>query len=76
MTHTDIVRKLIGPIKPLGDSNRDDERLENVKSMCKLLNELYQDVVDIAHDYDNDTQASVVKIVHYIKEELRMPIEE
>lgn len=32
MKMIDIVNKLIGPIQPVGDSNADEKRLENLSS--------------------------------------------
>ena len=35
----DIVNKLIGNIEPIGDTSVDEERFENLKSYCELINE-------------------------------------
>lgn len=33
----DVVMKLIGPVDPVGESNADERRLENLKSLCDLV---------------------------------------
>ena len=40
MTNTDVVKKLIGKINPIGETNTDNERFENLKAMCELVNNL------------------------------------
>lgn len=44
MELVDVVRKLVGPINPIGESHTDAERLENLKAMTKLLEDLLGDV--------------------------------
>jgi len=48
MKYTQIVRKLIGPIKPVGTSHIDDDRLENLKEMCNTVGELVADIQIVA----------------------------
>lgn len=62
----DVVTKLIGPIVPLGCEARDPERLENLKTICDLVEKLtdkisevadqvsYEESVKIAQKYAND----------------------
>ena len=40
MTVYDVVMKLVGPIDPLGDSNADAKRLENLKELTALVENL------------------------------------
>lgn len=40
MTHSEIVNKLIGKISPIGETNTDNERFENLKAMCDLVDGL------------------------------------
>ena len=42
MTHYEIIKKLIGPIEPLGDASRDPERLQNLKEITNLTERLVQ----------------------------------
>lgn len=40
----DIVRKLVGPIDPVGETNTDEARFENLKEMTKLVDRLVLDI--------------------------------
>jgi hypothetical protein len=40
MDYTEIVKKLIGDIEPIGKTEVDEKRLENLKNMCNLVNDL------------------------------------
>jgi len=54
----DVVKKLIGPVEPVGDSNVDDKRLENLKQLTSLT----VDLVDLIRDvslYKNNYQHSM-----------------
>jgi hypothetical protein len=44
----DVVTKLIGPIRPLGCEARDPERLENLKTMCDLVEKLTDKISEVA----------------------------
>jgi len=52
MTNTDVIKKLIGSIKPYGDSNIDKERLENLKNMCQLVEDLVEEIKYVAKEKD------------------------
>lgn len=65
MTNHDVVKKLIGKIRPVGESNTDAERLENTKEMCHLVEMLLMDIVDMVHDNKDDKQGSVRKCADY-----------
>jgi hypothetical protein len=54
MTYTEIVNKMIGEIRPAGDSGIDVERLDNLKSMCSLVNELITHIADVAKLKDSN----------------------
>jgi hypothetical protein len=40
----DVVKKLIGPIEPVGEANIDNIRFENLKEMCDLVEKLLSDI--------------------------------
>ncbi len=40
----DVVKKLIGPIVPVGDSNTDSYRLENLKQLTSVVDRLVIDI--------------------------------
>lgn len=65
MTNYDVVKKLIGSIRPIGDSNEDAKRLENLKEMCKLMDEIHSAIDAVAYDYKDDKQGSVVACCKY-----------
>lgn len=48
MTNTDVVKKLIGPIRPIGESHTDAQRMENLKAMCDLVDGLLDEINDVA----------------------------
>lgn len=56
----DVVKKLIGEIRPVGDASRDPQRLENLKEMCKLHAEIHKAIDDVAYDFKDDKQGTVV----------------
>lgn len=59
MTNYDIVKKLIGDIRPLGDASRDYLILDNLKAMCDLHFEIQLAIANIAYDFKDDKQKSV-----------------
>ena len=42
-----IVYALIGPIDPLGDTSRDNKRLDNLEVLCSLVYSLVSDINDV-----------------------------
>ena len=53
----DVVIKLTGPIKPVGETYADNERYENLKVMCSLVEKLLFDIDAVipnkdSHDYN------------------------
>lgn len=65
MTHYEIVKKLIGDIQPAGDSSIDPQRLQNLKDMCQLVNELVSDINDVAYRNKNAYQHSIKEMGNY-----------
>lgn len=65
-THFEIVKKLIGSVRPVGSSHTDSERLENLKQLCSLANEIIQEIDNVAiiDSYEN----SVIKMSSYARE--------
>ncbi len=59
MENYDVVKKLIGDIRPKGDASRDYEILENLKAMCKLHEEIHIAIDAVAYDFKDDKQGSV-----------------
>lgn len=49
LTIEGIVRKLIGPVQPTGEHNTDQQRLENIKELTRLVDDLLDDLEDAAY---------------------------
>ncbi len=39
-----VVTKLVGPIRPVGETDEDDRRYTNLTVMCGLVNDLLSDI--------------------------------
>jgi len=46
----DVVKKLIGEIDPVGETNTDNDRLENLEAMTDLVNKLVMDIDSVAEN--------------------------
>jgi len=66
MTTFEIVKKLIGPINPVGDSSRDEERFENLKHMIELMDQIHSEIDDVAYRNRESKEYSVKRSVDYI----------
>lgn len=44
----DIVKKLTGPIDPVGETHTDDKRFENLKVRLELMRELHKEIDEVA----------------------------
>lgn len=64
MTHTEIVKKLIGEITPIGETNTDNERFENLKAMCRLVNDLVVEIDNVAINL-NRPEYSIKRAAEY-----------
>ena len=59
MDYTEIVKKLIGNIRPVGESTEDRRRLENLKSMCKLVQDLVTEIDSVGYDFKDTAEHSL-----------------
>ena len=48
----EIVQKLVGSITPAGESHLDTQRLENLKVMCSLVEDLVYKINFVTRDKD------------------------
>ena len=55
----EVTKKLIGEIDPIGETNTDNERFENLKSTTELVEKLLADIDDVKHRYSNNYQYSM-----------------
>lgn len=61
----EVVKKLIGSIQPIGETQTDNRRLENLKAMTELVDKLLTDIDEIAHRYKNNHQYSMKTAAEY-----------
>lgn len=76
MTYTEITKKLIGEIRPVGETNTDKERFENLEAMCGLVQDLLGEIITVSLNKDRQ-EHSLKKAGEYahnfIYNELEMP---
>lgn len=61
----EVVRKLVGNINPSGRSEFDNERFENLKVLCKVVNSLVGDIDDISFKNKDSYEYSVKIMSEY-----------
>lgn len=61
----DVVNKLIGDIRPVGESKKDEQAFENLKRMCLLVDNLVKQIDDVHWDNIDAHQASIIKSAEY-----------
>lgn len=59
MTNYDIVKKIIGDIRPKGCESRDTKILKNLKALIELHAEIHKAIDDVSYDFKDDRQSSV-----------------
>jgi hypothetical protein len=52
MEMIDVVRRLLGPIEPVGESNEDERRLKNLEATIEIVDRLLCDIGSAAQDAD------------------------
>ncbi len=55
----DVVTKLVGPTRPVGETREDDLRFENLKTLTVLVDRLLTDIGDIEADNANRVEFSM-----------------
>jgi len=65
MTNHDVVKKLIGAISPVGETNTDEQRFENLKEMCHLAEMIIMDISDMVHRNKDCYEYSIKKCAEY-----------
>ncbi len=61
MTNYEIVKKLIGNVRPQGDASKDYQIFENLKELIELHSEIHSAIYDVANDFKDDKRSSVKK---------------
>jgi len=59
MDYHEIVKKLVGPIKPQGDSSMDQTTNNNLTAMIHLAEMLMMDIQDVKFHTDGRPEASI-----------------
>lgn len=67
MTIYEIVKKLIGRIEPIGETNADASSFENLKEMTDLVDEILSDIGQVATQKDSH-MFSVKRAGEYARE--------
>ncbi|WP_278960872.1 hypothetical protein [Bacteroides pyogenes] len=62
-----VLNNLVGPIKPIGETNEDDIRFKNLKKMCDLTDSLIAEIEDVACKYENNHEYSIKRAAEYAK---------
>jgi hypothetical protein len=70
MTNYDVVKKLIGPINPVGETNEDNRRLENLKAMCELMDAIFLDIDYVSYNYRDRHEFSIKRANEYAKKHI------
>lgn len=61
----DVVCKLVGPIKPIGETNKDNSRFENLKKMTELVDNLITDIDSVSYNNKNRYEFSMKRAGQY-----------
>lgn len=62
----DVVLKLIGDVQPVGSTHIDEDRFENLKVLCRLVNELVCEIDSVSADNKDRHEFSVREMVSYV----------
>lgn len=65
MNHLEIVKKLVGPINPVGETTTDNQRFENLKIMCELVDSLLIEIDKVNYDNIDSKEFSVRRSADY-----------
>lgn len=61
----DIVMKLVGNINPIGETNTDNDRFENLKNLCELVDDLLGKIDDVSYKNKDSREFSVKRASDY-----------
>jgi len=53
MTNFDVIKKVIGKIHPVGESNEDQKRFDNLTQYCEAFEEMFREISEIASEADS-----------------------
>lgn len=55
----EVIRRLIGPIQPTGESHSDDARFANLENLLAVMKTLHCEVDEIGYEYKDAHQYSL-----------------
>lgn len=61
----EIVMSLIGNINPIGQANTDNDRFENLKDLCELVDDLVGKIDDVYYKNKDSHEFSVKRASDY-----------
>lgn len=62
----DVVTKLVGPVLPVGKTETDEIRFDNLKELCALMDRLLDDIGEVAERYGRP-EFSINRAAEYAK---------
>jgi hypothetical protein len=65
MTIHEVVKKLVGEIRPIGETNEDNRRFENLKIMTNLIHALVLDIDEMIYDNKNHQEFSIKRAADF-----------
>lgn len=68
MTHEEIIMKLVGKINPVGETTMDEERFENLKVLCELVDKLVVQIDNVSYRNKDAYEYSVKRAGEYAKD--------
>lgn len=70
----DIIDKLVGEIRPVGETNEDNKRFENLQAMCALANRLIIVIDNVGYDFKDRVEFSMKRASNYASKYLTKTI--
>jgi len=61
----EIVKKLVGKINPVGETTTDNERFENLRVLCGLVENLIIDIDNVNYQNKQSHEYSVKRAAEY-----------
>ena len=61
----EIVKKLVGKINPIGETTTDNERFENLRVLCDLVENLIIDIDNVNYQNKQSHEYSVKRAAEY-----------
>lgn len=69
----EVVKKITGPIKPIGEPSKDAQRYENLENLLELTDKLLVDIRRVAREHNNRRAGGLAQ--HFL-EQMRKELED